>query len=155
MRGRTSAGRRGKVLRLSWSQWLALAVVVWITVGLVSLLTGPLQGGRPGWAVALTLVLLGSAALLAVRSLTYTELAPDRVVAQRMFSHVDIDWRDTASVDCARGALSRHVVVTTSAGATHRLPAPVDGFLRWDRTFEDKMTLIGKWSLAHRARVSG
>ncbi|MFI8069224.1 hypothetical protein ACIF85_10620 [Streptomyces sp. NPDC086033] len=61
-----------------------------------------------------------------------------------------IQWSNVQAI-CVEGFQgARTVVIYEAGGRRTRLRAPITGFLRWDRGFEEKFQTIGKWWQDHR-----
>lgn len=61
-----------------------------------------------------------------------------------------IPWSNVQAILIESLFGSRTVVIYEAGGRRTRLRAPITGFLSWDRSFEQKFLIIGRWWLDHR-----
>ena len=61
-----------------------------------------------------------------------------------------IRWDDVRAVT-VESLLGLRTVVLYEEGRRTRLRAPSNGFMQWDRRFDEKYHVIGQWWLAHRS----
>ncbi|MGW0824692.1 hypothetical protein [Streptomyces sp. NPDC002845] len=59
-------------------------------------------------------------------------------------------WSDVQAIQVESIMGTRTVVIHEAGGRRTRLRAPTTGFLAWDRRFEEKFHVIGRWWLDHR-----
>ncbi|MFI6335947.1 hypothetical protein [Streptomyces sp. NPDC050535] len=61
-----------------------------------------------------------------------------------------IPWSDVQAIGVEPLLGTRTVVIHEVSGRRTRLRAPITGFLAWDRGFEEKVDVIGRWWWEHR-----
>lgn len=77
------------------------------------------------------------------------ELTPEGAIV-RTLRRRQIAWRDVQYVQIQRFSGNRVVVLYEAGGRRTRLRAPSTGFLNWDKRFEEKADVIGRWWETHR-----
>ncbi|MEU6535675.1 hypothetical protein [Streptomyces sp. NPDC047000] len=102
----------------------------------------PLRFAVVIWAVVLVLGLATSRPL-------GIALTPSAAVV-RVFRRRTIPWADVQAICVESQFGSRIVVIYEASGRVTRLRAPITGWLKWDRRFEEKFHTIGGWWLDHR-----
>nr|WSY53555.1 hypothetical protein OG999_27815 [Streptomyces sp. NBC_00886] len=76
-------------------------------------------------------------------------LTPSAAVVRNLRRRT-IPWADIQGVQIESILGTRSVVLHEADGRRTRLRAPFTGFLAWDRHFEEKFHVIGRWWLDHR-----
>ncbi|MFE7712274.1 hypothetical protein ACFU6I_42485 [Streptomyces sp. NPDC057486] len=105
-----------------------------------------LDGGPVG--PPLTSVVLPFVLLIALRPFGIT-LTQSAAVVHNLTRRT-IPWADVQAIQVESFFGARTVVIYEAGGRRTRLRAPITGFLNWDRTFEEKFHVIGRWWLYHR-----
>lgn len=105
-------------------------------------------GLGPGAFIALWVVSLWVVSVALTSSVGIT-LTPTAAVVHTLRRR-NIPWCDVRAVRIENVMGTRTVVICEANGRSTRLRAPVSGFPRWDRRFEEKFHTIGRWWLDHR-----
>ncbi|MFE7351797.1 hypothetical protein ACFU8Q_01035 [Streptomyces sp. NPDC057543] len=105
-----------------------------------------LDGGPVG--PSLSAVVLPFVLLIAWRPFGVT-LAQSAAVVHNLPRRT-IPWADVQAIQVESIFGGRTVVIYEAGGRRTRLRAPITGFLNWDRAFEEKFHIIGRWWLDHR-----
>ncbi|MEU7382552.1 MULTISPECIES: hypothetical protein [unclassified Streptomyces] len=116
---------------------VAFQVSFWLDVG--------------GHVVVPGLFAWGALLLLAVITSRFfgVTLTPSAAVVHN-FRRRTIPWSNVQAIRIESFFGNRTVVIYEAGGRRTRLRAPITGFLNWDRGFEEKFHVIGRWWLEHR-----
>ena len=135
-------------IRYNLTRFQRLPAFVGVAIVLGSWLATSFKLGNR--AATSPLIVLFVIELLVLGALPGTTLTPYEAIVGQGLRRRRIPWDDVASIEIQNRLGNRVIAIYQTNGRRTRLRAPITGFLNWDKQFEEKFHVIGRWWLDHR-----